>query len=68
MCEVRNYAPKKSVLWPRCSHRQFCMMQVYEGWNNSGCCFWHYPYAWVSNVHEIGSLSFFGLLIDEGMD
>jgi hypothetical protein len=37
-------------------------MQVYEGWNNSGRRFWHYQYAWVSNVQEIGSSSFFGLL------
>jgi hypothetical protein len=27
-------------------------MQVYQGWNNSDRRFWHYPYAWLSNVHK----------------
>jgi hypothetical protein len=36
MREVRSYAPKQSVLWPRCSHGELCVMQVYEGWNNFG--------------------------------
>jgi hypothetical protein len=62
MREVRSYAPKQTMLWPRCPHSEFCVMQVYEGWNNSGLRFWHYPYAWVRNVHEIGSSPFFGLL------
>jgi hypothetical protein len=52
MREVRSYAPKQSVLWPRCSHGELCVMQVYEGWNNSGRRFWHCPYAWVSNVDK----------------
>jgi hypothetical protein len=52
MCDVRSYAPKQTVLWPRCSHGEFCVMQVYQGWNNSGRHFWHCPYAWVSNVHK----------------
>jgi hypothetical protein len=50
--DVRSYALKQTVLWPRCSHGEFCVMQVYHGWNNSGHCFWHYPHAWVSNVHK----------------
>jgi hypothetical protein len=37
--DVRSYALKQTVLWPRCSHGEFCVMQVYEGWNNSGCRF-----------------------------
>jgi hypothetical protein len=36
MREVRSYAPKQMMLWPMCSHDEFCVMQVYEGWNNSG--------------------------------
>jgi hypothetical protein len=36
MREVRSYTPKQTVLWPRCSHGEFCVMQVYEGWNNFG--------------------------------
>jgi hypothetical protein len=62
MCEVRSYAPKQTVMWTRCSHGEFCVMEVYEEWNNSVRHFWHYPYTWVSNIHEIGSSSFFGLL------
>jgi hypothetical protein len=50
--EVRSYAPKQTVLWPGCSHGEFCVMQVYQGWNNFGRRFWHCPYAWVSNVHK----------------
>jgi hypothetical protein len=49
MRDVRSYAPKQTVLWPRCSHGEFCVVQVYQGWNNSGRRFWHCPYAWVSN-------------------
>jgi hypothetical protein len=62
MHEIRSYAPKQTVLWPGCSYGEFCVMQVHEGWNNSDCRLWHYPYTWVSNVHEIGSSSCFGLL------
>jgi hypothetical protein len=52
MCDVRSYALKQTVLWPRCSHCEFCVMQVYHGWNNSGRRFWHWPHACVSNVHK----------------
>jgi hypothetical protein len=52
MCDVRSNTLKQTMLWPRCSHGEFCVMQVYEGWKNSGRRFWHYPYAWVSNVHK----------------
>jgi hypothetical protein len=58
MCDVRSYAQNQTVLWPRCSDSEFCVMQVYQGWNNSGRRFWHYPYAWVSNVYKFHHLSF----------
>jgi hypothetical protein len=62
MCEVRSYAPMQTVQWPRCSHNEFCVMQIYQGWNNSGHRFWLCPQAWVRNVHDICSTSFIGLL------
>jgi hypothetical protein len=31
MREVRIYAPKQSVIWPRCPHDEFCVMQAYKG-------------------------------------
>jgi hypothetical protein len=43
MRDVRSYAPKQTVLWPRCSHDEFCVMQVYQGRNNSGRHFWQCP-------------------------
>jgi hypothetical protein len=52
MRDVTSYALKQTVLWPRCSHGEFYVMQVYQGWNNSGHRFWHCPYAWVSNVYK----------------
>jgi hypothetical protein len=30
MRDVRSYAPKQAVLWSRCSHVEFCVMQVYR--------------------------------------
>ena len=36
MRDVRSYAPNQPVNWPRCAHGEFCVMQVYQGWNNSG--------------------------------
>jgi hypothetical protein len=36
MCDVRKYAPNQTVNWPRCAHSDFCVMQVYQGWDNSG--------------------------------
>jgi hypothetical protein len=47
MHDVRKYAPNQTVNWPRCAHDEFCVMQVYQGWDNSGCRFWHYSRAWV---------------------
>jgi hypothetical protein len=38
--DVRSYALKQTALWPSCSHGEFCVMQVYQGWNNSGRRFW----------------------------
>jgi hypothetical protein len=29
--DVRSYAPKQTMLWHRCSHDDFCVMQVYQG-------------------------------------
>jgi hypothetical protein len=51
MRDVRSYAPKQMVLWPSV-HMVFYVMQVYQGWNNSGRRFWYCPYAWVSNVYK----------------
>ena len=48
MRDVRSYAPNQPVNWPRCAHGEFCVMQVYQGWNHSGRRFWHCPYASVS--------------------
>ena len=50
MRDVRSYAPNQPVNWPRCAHGDFCVMQVYQGWNNSGRRFWHCPRAWVSKA------------------
>ena len=36
MREFRSYAPNQLVNWQRCAHGEFCVMQVYQGWNNSG--------------------------------
>jgi hypothetical protein len=47
MRDVRKYAPNQMVNWPRCAHGEFCVMQVYQRWDNSGCRFWHYSRAWV---------------------
>jgi hypothetical protein len=41
MRDVRKYAPDQTVNWPRCAHGEFFVMQVYQGWDNSGRCFWH---------------------------
>jgi hypothetical protein len=30
----------RRVNWTRCAHVDFCVMQVYQGWNNSGRRFW----------------------------
>lgn len=50
MRDVRSYAPNQPVNWPRCAHGEFCVMQVYQGWNNSGRRFWHCPFEWVSKA------------------
>jgi hypothetical protein len=31
MCDVRKYASNQTVNWPRCTHGEFCVMQVYQG-------------------------------------
>jgi hypothetical protein len=41
MHDVRKYAPNRTVNWPRCAHDEFCVMQVYQGWDNSSRRFWH---------------------------
>jgi hypothetical protein len=41
MCDVRKYTPNQMVNWPRCVHGEFCVMQVYQRWNNFGRRFWH---------------------------
>jgi hypothetical protein len=41
MRDVRKYAPNQTVNWPRCAHGKFCVMQVYQGWDNSDRRFWH---------------------------
>jgi hypothetical protein len=50
MCDVRKYAPNQMVNWPRCALSEFCVMQVYQGWDNSGRRFWHCSRAWVSKT------------------
>jgi hypothetical protein len=50
MCDVRKYEPNQTVNWPRCAHGEFCVMRVYQGWNNSGRRFWHCSQAWVSKT------------------
>jgi hypothetical protein len=47
MRDVRKYAPNQTVNWPRCAHGEFCVMQVYQGWDNSSRRFWHCSRAWV---------------------
>jgi hypothetical protein len=39
MRDVRKYAPNQMVNWPRYAHGEFCVMQVYQGWDNSSRCF-----------------------------
>jgi hypothetical protein len=39
MRDVRKYAPNQMVNWPMCAHGDFYVMQVYQGWDNSGRCF-----------------------------
>jgi hypothetical protein len=41
MRDVRKYTPNQTVNWTRCVHGEFCVMQVYQGWDNSGHRFWH---------------------------
>jgi hypothetical protein len=36
MRDVRKYAPNQTVNWPRYAHGKFYVMQVYQGWDNSG--------------------------------
>jgi hypothetical protein len=48
--DVRKYAPKQTVNWPRFAHGEFCVMQVYQGWDNSGRRFWHCSRAWVGKT------------------
>jgi hypothetical protein len=36
MRDVRKYAPNQTVNWSRCAHGEFRVMQVYQGWDNSG--------------------------------
>jgi hypothetical protein len=50
MRDVRKYAPNQTVNWPRCAHSEFCVMQVYRGWDNSGRLFQHCSRAWVSKT------------------
>jgi hypothetical protein len=50
MCDVRKYAPNQMVNWLRCAHGEFCVMQVYQGWDNSGRRFWHCSQAWVGKT------------------
>ena len=50
MRDVRKYAPNQMVNWPRCAHGEFCVMQIYQGWDNSGRRFWHCSRAWVSKT------------------
>jgi hypothetical protein len=36
MRAVRKYAPNQMVNWPRCAQGEFYVIQVYQGWGNSG--------------------------------
>jgi hypothetical protein len=47
MRDVRKYTPNQMVNWPWCAHGEFCVMQLYQGWDNSGRHFWHCSRAWV---------------------
>jgi hypothetical protein len=47
MRDVRKYALNQTMNWSRCAHGEFCVMQVYQGWDNSGRRFWHCSRAWV---------------------
>jgi hypothetical protein len=35
MHDVTKYAQNQMVNWPRCAHGEFCVMHVYQGWENS---------------------------------
>jgi hypothetical protein len=59
MRDVRKYAPNKMVNWPRCAHGEFCVMQVYQGWDNSGRRFWHYSRAWVGKNRPLSFIILF---------
>jgi hypothetical protein len=50
MHDVRKYAPNQTVNWPRCAHGEFCVMQIYPGWDNSGRRFWHCSRACVGKT------------------
>jgi hypothetical protein len=39
--DVRKYAQNQTVSWSRCAYGEFSVMQVYQGWDNSGRRFWH---------------------------
>jgi hypothetical protein len=48
--DVRKYAPNQTVNRPRCAHNEFCVMQVYQEWDNSGRRFRHCSRAWVGKT------------------
>jgi hypothetical protein len=59
MRDVRKYTPNQTVNWPRCAHGEFCVMQIYQGWDNFGRRFWHCSRAWVGKLHDLYPSSFY---------